>query len=152
MKNKSLIPRLGWWDGSAGRITAHSAGEIVQWLRVLAAFSEDLGSYPSTHVRQPTTAYNSSSRRSDAFSGLFSHQTHQWCTDVHASETLILAKWKCKEPGNCHEHFCSWVPDYPELREQASKQKYCCCCCWWWWSLLYFQIKVTMSTFLNVTI
>jgi hypothetical protein len=31
------------------------AGEIAQWLRVLAALAEDLGLVPSTHVRQLTT-------------------------------------------------------------------------------------------------
>lgn len=33
-------------------------GQIVQWLRTLAAGSEDLGLIPSSHDRQLTTAYN----------------------------------------------------------------------------------------------
>lgn len=39
--------------------------EMTQWLRILAAFSEDLSSDPSTHVRQLTTACNSSPRGSE---------------------------------------------------------------------------------------
>lgn len=38
---------------------------MAKWYRALAALPEDLNSIPSTHIRQPTTAYNSSFSRSD---------------------------------------------------------------------------------------
>lgn len=34
-------------------------GETAQWLRALSAFTEDLGSVPSNHIKLLTTTYNS---------------------------------------------------------------------------------------------
>ena len=48
------------------------AEERVQSLRVLATFPEDSGLVPNSHIRWPTTFYNSSSRGPDA-SGLLGH-------------------------------------------------------------------------------
>ena len=43
----------------------HVTEEKAQRFRVLTALSEDLGSIPSTHIGQLTTACDSSSRESD---------------------------------------------------------------------------------------
>lgn len=37
---------------------------MLQWLRAIAALAKDPSLVPSTHIRQPPTAYNSSSRGS----------------------------------------------------------------------------------------
>lgn len=51
------------------------AGETAQWLLALTALAEDRSLVPSTHVRQPTTAWNHSSRGGGPapFSGLYRH-------------------------------------------------------------------------------
>jgi hypothetical protein len=46
------------------------AAKTAQWLRALAALPKDLNPGPSTHIRQITTACNSSSKVSDT---IFSH-------------------------------------------------------------------------------
>lgn len=40
------------------------ATEMAEWLRVLVALAEDLGSLPSTRIRQLIASCNSSSRKS----------------------------------------------------------------------------------------
>jgi hypothetical protein len=47
--------------------TETKAGKTIQWLRVLAAFAEDLSSVPTTHAGWLTIACNSRSRGSDVF-------------------------------------------------------------------------------------
>jgi hypothetical protein len=60
--------------------------EMAQWLRALTALPEDLSSVPSAHVECLTTAYNYSSRKSNA-SGFYRH-LHSYvlaiCTHTHA--------------------------------------------------------------------
>jgi hypothetical protein len=55
--------------------------ELAQCLRACTALAEDLSSVPSTHHRQLTTAYNSSSVELDSFSGIMG--TVLTCTCTH---------------------------------------------------------------------
>lgn len=45
----------------------NGAEEVAQWLSIHTALADGLKGVPSTHARQLTTAYISSSRRSDVF-------------------------------------------------------------------------------------
>ena len=58
-------------------VVTFKAGEKAQYLRALTALAKDPGLALSTH----TVAYNcnSSSRGSDALSGLLRQQAHKWC-------------------------------------------------------------------------
>lgn len=55
---------------------------MIQGLRVLTAFAKDLNLFPSTHIRQLTTAYCSSSKGSDTVFWTL------WALYTHAAQTL----------------------------------------------------------------
>jgi hypothetical protein len=77
------------WEAKRG------AGEMTQQLRALAALPEDLGSIPSTPIRQ---LCNSSSRGSDAFLwslwALHTHGAHVWCAHVYIDTYTEIKKVK----------------------------------------------------------
>lgn len=62
--------------------------DVVQWSRIFAVFSEDLGLVPSTHIGQPTNTCNSSFRGLDtlfwgAFRGICIHVYIQKSKHIH---------------------------------------------------------------------
>ena len=51
------------------KLVTFGAGEIAEWVGILAVLSGTLHILPSTHIRQLTTTYNSSSRGSSTLIG-----------------------------------------------------------------------------------
>jgi hypothetical protein len=68
-------------------------GEMAQWLRTLAALSEDIGSIP-LHPCGSSQLCNSNSRGSNAFSDPHRHKALTWHTYIHAGKTHTWNKKK----------------------------------------------------------
>lgn len=58
---------------------------MVQWLRALAAFAEDLSSILSTHMVAHNICNSQFQEDLIPLSGFHKH----WCTDIHAGKTTI---------------------------------------------------------------
>ena len=63
-------------DGSI-RSGAGEAGDTAQGFQALAAFPEDLGAIPKTHIRHLTTVGNSTPRASEGTRHAWDTQTHK---------------------------------------------------------------------------
>ena len=70
------------------KLRAVKAGKVTQQLKPLADLAEDLGSIPA-HTWQLITSVTPTQLRNTQ-----THQTHTWCTDIHAGKTLIHTKDK----------------------------------------------------------